>query len=161
MSYNHSTQAFSQREAGSEAGKQSLSHLKPWFRQSEETLMFGIQLRPHETPHGAKTTKSKPKVLTNSRYSWGGKQGGTQTNFYQQQKEQDTVKTAFTSEVLLTLCRQGRSFAKSLLNPWQYPQDKIEVITKKKAVFNCFKHRCVEQGEHMAVIQETSIFKCT
>lgn len=77
MSYNHSTQAFSCREAGSKAGKQSLlTHLKPWFRQSKETVMsvrlredkFGIQLRPHETPHGAKAIKSKPKVLTNSRY---------------------------------------------------------------------------------------------
>lgn len=111
MSYNHSTQAFSHREAGSEAGKQSLTQLKPWLRQSEETLMsvrlredkFGIQLRPHETPHGAKTIKSKPKVLTNSRYCWGGKERTTQTNFYQQQKEQDTVKTTSTSEVLLTL----------------------------------------------------------
>ena len=106
-----------------------LTHLKPWFRQSEESLMsvrlgddqFGIQLRPHETPHGAKTIKSKPKVLTNPRYRWGGKQGTTQTNFYQQQKEQDTVKTTFTSEVLLTLCRQGRSFVRSLPNPGSTP----------------------------------------
>lgn len=48
--------------------------MKPWFRQSEETLMpvtlrvdrFGIQLRPDETPQGAKMIKSTPKVLTNS-----------------------------------------------------------------------------------------------
>lgn len=106
MSYNHSTQAFSYREAGTKADKESLlTHLKPRFRQSEETLMsvrlredkFGIQLRPHETPHGAKAIKSKPKVLTSSRYCWGGKEGTTQTHFYQQQKEQDTVKATLTS----------------------------------------------------------------
>lgn len=115
------------REAGSEAGNQRLTHLKPWFRQSGETLMsvrlwhnqFAIQLRPQKTPFGAKTIKSKPKVLTNSRYCWGGKQGTTRTNFYQQQKEQDTVKTTFTSKALLIQCgRQGRS--------WQYPRAKLK-----------------------------------
>lgn len=48
--------------------------MKPWFRQSEETLMpvtlrvnqFGTQLRPDETPHGTKMIKSTPKVLPNS-----------------------------------------------------------------------------------------------
>lgn len=81
VSYNHFRQAFSHREAGSEADKQSLTHLKSWFRQSEETLMsfmlrddqVGIQLWPHEAPHSAKMIKSKPEVLTNSRYCWGGK----------------------------------------------------------------------------------------
>lgn len=99
MSSNHSTKAFSHREPGSGSGKQSLTHLKPWFSQSEETLVslklgegkFCTQLRLHENPHGAKMVKSKPKVLTNSRYCWGGKEGTSQTNFHQQQKEQDQL----------------------------------------------------------------------
>lgn len=37
--YNHSTQAFSHREAGNKADGQSLIHLKPWFRQSGKTSL--------------------------------------------------------------------------------------------------------------------------
>lgn len=96
---------------------------------------FGTQLRPDETPHGTKMIKSTPKVLTNSGIVGEGNREQLKTNFHEQQKEQDTVNTIFTREVLLTLSRQGMSFVRAY-QILAIIQGNVETITKMKTVFH-------------------------
>lgn len=107
--------SFQHGEASNETGNLSLIHLKLWFGHSKKKLLClsgkGEINVAYSSDH--KKLAMAPRWLNQSP-TWKTIQGiagegTTQTNSYQQQKEQDTVKKTLTIETLLIPCRQGKA----------------------------------------------------